>query len=81
MLTDSLCLAFDRIDDFLAVQGPRIEVNKLKLLQQAADITDEERCMIVERLEALNRTGHKSNRGSVLLGVLLGLFAAQFEER
>jgi hypothetical protein len=68
-----LATAFDRIDDFIAVQhaagGPTLEA--VELLQLAAGIGDLERAEIARRADMLGAPG-----GAVLLGVLVGLLAA-----
>jgi hypothetical protein len=79
VLIDSLSSAFDRLDDFADVQGPTLTPESVGLLQAAAGITERERRVISERVLALERTGGPAHRGAVLLGVLVGLFAAQFE--
>jgi hypothetical protein len=80
VLTDSLSSAFDRLDDFVEVQGPRLTLESVGLLQAAADITERERRVICERVLALEQPGRPAHKGAVLLGVLVGLFAAQFEQ-
>jgi len=67
--------AFDRIDAFLAVQAPAPGVRAVVLLQEAAGIDDAARARIAERIAALERAGHPPAAGSVLLGILVGLFA------
>ena len=79
MLSDNLTSAFDRMDDFLKVQGPRITVEAIDLLQHAAGVTDSERRLIAERLIALHPSDQAPPTAAVLLGVLVGLFAAQAE--
>jgi hypothetical protein len=74
MTVDSLAAAFDRLDDFLAVQGPAIELDAVLCLQEAAGIGAEERDVFAERLATVQPNAHA---GAVLLGVLLGLFAAE----
>jgi hypothetical protein len=71
---DQLTAAFDRIDDFVAVQNGAggITAEAVELLQRAVGIEDTQRAVIAERVDALGANG-----GAVLLGVLVGLFAAQ----
>ena len=77
----ALTEAFDRIDDFLAVQlaagAGRLEAEAVLRLQEAAGVARPERRVIAERLAQLERQGQASHPGAVLLGVLVGLFAAQ----
>ena len=79
MLADSLSSAFDRFDDFLEVQGPRLGAEAVDLLQAAAGVTASERRVIAERVVSLQPPDKPPHMGAVLLGVLVGLFAAQFE--
>jgi hypothetical protein len=71
---DQLSAAFDRIDDFVAVQRAAggITVEAVDLLQRAVGVEDEQRAVIAQRVEALGAPG-----GAVLLGVLVGLLAGQ----
>jgi hypothetical protein len=80
VLTDSLASAFDRLDDFLGVQAQELTPESIALLQAAAGITEAERRVIAERVVALEQPGRPAHRGALLLGVLVGLFAAQFED-
>jgi hypothetical protein len=80
MLYDSLSSAFDRFDDFLALHGARISLEAVELLQEAAGVTEPERRLIAERVVALQPPDKPPQRGAVLLGILVGLFAAQFEK-
>ncbi len=76
-MVDGITGAFDRIDDFLAVQSgvPFSEhVRGVKRLQEAVGIDDAGRAVIRERLESLDQLDHA---GGVLLGLILGLFAAE----
>ncbi|MEA2289989.1 MAG: hypothetical protein QOD55_1986 [Solirubrobacteraceae bacterium] len=68
--------AFDRIDDFLAVQGGGITSEAVTLLQQAVGVDAEARATIRDRVAALEDAGHGLAPGSVLLGVLVGLYAS-----
>ena len=81
MLSDSLSAAFDRFDDFLDVQGPRLTPEAVDLLQAAAGLTDSERRVIADRVVSLQPPNTSPQMGAVLLGVLVGLFAAQFENK
>jgi hypothetical protein len=71
-----LARAFDRLDDFLAVQGPRPGLDAVLALQQAVGIDARERAVIRERVAALTGGGDAAAAGPVLLGILVGLFAA-----
>jgi hypothetical protein len=79
MLSESLSSAFDRFDDFLEVQGPTLTPEAVGLLQAAAGVADSERRVIAERVVSLQPPDIPPHMGAVLLGVLVGLFAAQFE--
>ena len=79
VLSDSLTSAFDRLDAFLQVQGPEISLEAVELLQEAAGVTASERGVIAERVDALHPRDAAPHTGAVLLGVLVGLFAAQSE--
>jgi hypothetical protein len=65
--------AFDRIDDFVAVQGHAVSVDAVNLLQEAVGVDADARAVIRERVAALG----SASGGSVLLGVLVGLLAAE----
>jgi hypothetical protein len=80
MLYDSLSSAFDRFDDFLEVQGPKISLEAVQLLQEAAGLTEAERLLIAQRVVGLQPPDKPPHAAAVLLGVLVGLFAAQFEK-
>jgi hypothetical protein len=71
---DQLSAAFDRIDDFVAVQRAAggITVEAVDLLQRAVGVEDEQRAVIAKRVESLGAPG-----GAVLLGVIVGLLAGQ----
>ena len=75
-MVDGINGAFDRIDDFLSVQSSAPSVEAVTRLQEAVGITDDERVAIRERLEAI---GQRDHAGGVLLGVIVGLFAAGLE--
>lgn len=79
MLVENLSAAFNRLDHFVAVQGPQLTAESVELLQAAAGINECERRVIAERVLALEQPGKPAHSGAVLLGVLVGLFAAQFE--
>jgi hypothetical protein len=73
-MPDALASAFDRIDDFVAVQratgGPTVEA--VELLQQAAGVERDQRAAIAARAAALGVPAE-----TLLLGVLVGLFAVR----
>ena len=48
MLADSLFSAFDRLADFVEVQGPHLAPESVDLLQAAAGITEDERRVIAD---------------------------------
>jgi hypothetical protein len=76
MLATDLSRAFDRLDDFCAVQraaGGELTVDAVTLLQQAVGVTDDERVVLRERLAADHPN---ADAGAVLLGILVGLMAA-----
>ena len=68
-----LAAAFDRIDDFVAVQraagGPTVEA--VELLQLAAGVAPEQRAIVADRAAALGVCAE-----TLLLGVVVGLLAA-----
>ena len=71
---DGIASAFDRLEDFLAIQGAMPSMEAVLNLQAAVGIDDDERMLIRERVDAL---GCGEDAGAVLLGVLVGLFAAR----
>ena len=76
MLVGPLDEAFGRLATFEAVQRAehgRITLAPVELLQEAAGIYEEERRLIVERLEEV---APDAPQGAVLLGMLIGLFTA-----
>jgi hypothetical protein len=75
MTPDRLATAFDRIDDFLAVQSPGLTLDAVLRLQEAVGIDDHARALIGERLATLEQRGQRAAVGSLLLGLLIGLFA------
>ena len=72
-----LATAFDRIDAFLAVQGPRPAPDAVLALEEAVGVDETSRAVIRARVAALAEAGHGAAAGSVLLGILVGLFAAE----
>jgi hypothetical protein len=72
MTAPRLDKAFDRIDDFVAVQGPAISVEAVDRLQEAVRVDEGARAVIRGRIADLG----DASAGSVLLGVLVGLMAA-----
>lgn len=75
---DSLARAFERIDDFQAVQRGRSteELREaVECLQESVGIRGDQRSLIVERLAGIRRS--ESGGGDVLLGLILGLLAAE----
>lgn len=79
-ITTSLARALDRIDDFEAVQSDRSAeelFDAVVLLQKSVGIGDETRALIRDRLEAIG--GARNGRGHVLLGLIVGLTAAELE--
>jgi hypothetical protein len=79
-LADCLDDAFDRIEDFLAVQQPLSlqDHEPLMLLQAAAGIGHDERERLIERVPRISE--RQDVLGPLALGVLIGLFAAQLHE-
>ncbi len=79
-ITDSLARAFDRIADFQAVQSGRSGKELLEAvtrLQESVGIGDEPRAVIAERLDTI--AGSSRAPGHVLLGVIVGLMAAELD--
>jgi hypothetical protein len=75
-LAQTLQRAFDRLDDFEVVQHGIDSQNLIaavNLLQESVGITDDERVVIRERLDARSAVP----KGAVLMGMILGLMAAQ----
>jgi len=80
-LSTSLARAFDRIDDFQAVQQSRAGdelIEAVNLLQESVGIEDEPRALIATRLEGI--AGSSRAPGHVLLGVIVGLMAAELAD-
>ena len=78
-INDSLARAFARIDDFEAVQanvGGQELVDAVVRLQESVGIDDEARALIRERLRERDDASHRAP-GHVLLGIILGLVAAE----
>lgn len=79
MLTDALDEAFTRIEDFLAVQtagGSGIELDNVLRLQESVGVDDDTRAVFAQRLSAVQPN---APAGAVLLGLLVGLSAAQLQ--
>ena len=75
-LCDELASAFDRVDDFRKVQAgsdPEAMLEAVNCLQEAVGIGEEARAMFAERVGTY---GNGREIGAVLLGVIIGLFAA-----
>jgi hypothetical protein len=79
VLHDRLSSVFERLEDFVAVQQPKISVEAVQLLQEAAGLSEPERRLIVRRVATLQPADEPAHTGAVLLGIIVGLFAAQFE--
>jgi len=73
-MADLLATAFDRIDDFVAVQraagGPTTET--VELLQRAAGVEREQRMLIAQRAAAFGVPAD-----ALLLGVLVGRMSTE----
>jgi hypothetical protein len=67
--------AFDRIDDFLAVQTSGLTLDAVLCLWEAVGVDDDARARIGARMRTLEADGHCAATGSLLLGLLVGLFA------
>jgi hypothetical protein len=76
-VSPDLATAFDRIDDFLAVQGCAPPREAVLALEEAVGLDDASRAVIRARVAALADAGHATAAGSVVLGILIGLFAAE----
>ena len=77
-ITHSLDRSFDRIADFCAVQSQTSDPELLEavtLLQESVGIDDEPRALIADRLSDI--AGSSRAPGHVLLGVIIGLMAAE----
>ncbi|WP_354699035.1 hypothetical protein DSM112329_04739 [Paraconexibacter sp. AEG42_29] len=78
-LAEALREAFDRLTDFVVVQtaGDReLELADVLCLQESVGIDDDARAMFASRLDEVQPDAPV---GAVLLGVLLGLSAAQLQ--
>ena len=75
-LAASLELAFDRIDDFAAVQRPLSmeDLGPIVCLWEAAGVSDHERAALGRRIRQL---ASSEQAGGLALGILIGLLAAQ----
>ena len=78
---NGIARAFDRFDDFLAVQRdtrphPEEFVAALRLLQESVGIADDERDVIRGRLAALDGVDQP---GAVVLGLIVGHLAAELD--
>lgn len=71
---DALSQAFDRLEDFMAVWSDGIPPDAVERLQESVGLDDEARGVFADRLGRLQPDAHP---GAVLLGVVLGLSAAQ----
>src|SRR3954468_11062007 len=81
MPADPLSRAFDRLDDFVAVQtahGGRLTAEAVDLLQEAVGVDDVARRLIADRVPPLAKD---ASVGAVLLGILVGLFAGEEARR
>lgn len=79
MTADALQAAFDRLEDFLAVQtdvGGRIAVEPVLRLQESVGVDDNARSEFARRLREIQPN---APAGAVLLGLVVGLCAAQLE--
>lgn len=78
-MTTALDSAFDRLDDFLAVQagaGPPALLDAVERLQESVGVDAAARGRIAARLEALR---FDALSGPVVLGLVVGLLAAELE--
>ncbi len=79
MTVDALQAAFDRIEDFLAVQSDadgRIGLEPVLRLQESVGVDDDARSEFARRLREIQPG---APAGAVLLGLVVGLSAAQLE--
>ena len=79
MLTAALQEAFDRLQDFLAIQaaGDRpLELAQVLRLQQSIGVDDQARAVFARCLDEVQPN---APAGAVLLGLLVGLSAAQLQ--
>lgn len=77
-LVAALETAFDRIDDFLAVQAGELSMDAVLRLQESVGVDDDARAAFARRLSEVHPDAAP---GAVLLGVLLGLSAAELSDR
>jgi len=78
-MSDDVAEAFARIEDFLAAQtagGSRIGLDNVLRLQESVGVDDVTRAVFVQRLSAVQPN---ASAGAVLLGLLVGLSAAQLQ--
>jgi hypothetical protein len=76
-MTHQLSEAFDRLEDFIAVWSDGIPPDAVDRLQESVGIDADLRAVFARRLETLQPHAHP---GAVLLGLLLGLSAAQLAD-
>jgi hypothetical protein len=79
MLTAAVEEAFDRMQDFLAVQaanGLPLKLAEVLCLQESVGVDDETRVVFARRLSEVQPD---SPPGAVLFGLLVGLSAAQLQ--
>ena len=76
-MEDQLTQAFDRLEDFMAVWSDGIPPDAVERLQESVGIDGDLRAVFARRIESLQPHAHP---GAVLLGVLLGLSAAQLAD-
>lgn len=69
--------AFDRLEDFIAVWSDGIPPDAVDRLQESVGVDARLREVFARRLETLQPDAHP---GAVLLGLLLGLSAAQLAD-
>ena len=77
-IADNLVHALERIEDFQSVQSGRgaDELREaVELLQESVGINDDERVILREHFERIR--GSERAPGHVLLGVIVGLMAAE----
>jgi hypothetical protein len=74
---DPLSQAFDRLEDFMAVWSDGIPPDAVERLQESVGLDDEVRATFARRLDRLQPGASPS---AVLLGLVLGLSAAQLAE-
>ncbi len=78
-VTEALAEAFNRMDDFLAVQSgdDGISLDAVECLQAAVGIEGDARQLFKGRLAQVSKSAHT---GQVLFGVIVGLLAAEARE-